>query len=275
MVKNILIIISLSLVFSCNLNQSNKNSTKQDKTKLVIIGLYNFIQSLNIPECSQVGLNYSTEKSQIPTTITWSAIGTAKEIINQQEKLVVISGGSNPIPLATWDSFQPSFPYAKNIDRYLLFQKTFLYRSPNTKVSCTGNDCITQREYKGYTWIELAKSVCVSYIGGKSGNILLPDKGRLVVKPIQKCQILYFQDSIYQLTDNQGNYYVMHAYNSGSPDTTVVLPSGWSLKQITLSAPLTISPFGGGDNCYYNIVGDNLGQGYHQYIYADKTYSSK
>ena len=39
-----------------------------------------------------------------------------------------------------------------------------------------------------------------------------------------------------------------------------------------LKEPLIISPFGGGNECYYNIVGDNLGQGYHQYIFADKFY---
>ena len=30
--------------------------------------------------------------------------------------IVVISGGTNPIPLDKWDDFKPSFPYKKNID---------------------------------------------------------------------------------------------------------------------------------------------------------------
>ena len=83
-----------------------------------------------------------------------------------------------------------------------------------------------------------------------------------------------FADSIYQLTDNKGNYYVMHATETGKPDTTVNLPIGWSLKKVILKEPLIISPFGGGNECYYNIVGDHLGQGYHQYIFADKFYPS-
>lgn len=83
-----------------------------------------------------------------------------------------------------------------------------------------------------------------------------------------------FADSIYQLTDNKGNYYVMHATETGKPDTTVNLPIGWSLKKVILNEPLIISPFGGGNECYYNIVGDHLGQGYHQYIFADKFYLS-
>jgi hypothetical protein len=45
-----------------------------------------------------------------------------------------------------------------------------------------------------------------------------------------------------------------------------------SKKKVILKEPLIISPFGGGNECYYNIVGDNLGQGYHQYIFSDKFY---
>ena len=44
--------------------------------------------------------------------------------------------------------------------------------------------------------------------------------------------------------------------------------------KINLKEPLIISPFGGGNECYFNIVGDHLGQGYHQYIFADKFYPS-
>lgn len=140
-------------------------------------------------------------------------------------------------------------------------------------MNCKKSDCIKQREYKNYTWVELAKPICVDFIGGKT-DILKPEKGHLVIKTIQKCQTLMFKDSIYQLTDNKGNYYVMHAFEKGKPDTTVVLPTGWSLHKVILKEPLIISPFGSGNNCYYNIVGDNLGQGYHQYIFADKFYSS-
>ena len=41
---------------------------------------------------------------------------------------------------------------------------------------------------------------------------------------------------------------------------------------MNLKEPLIISPFGGGNECYFNIVGDHLGQGYHQYIFASKFY---
>ena len=67
----------------------------------------------------------------------------------------------------------------------------------------------------------------------------------------------------------------MHATETGEPSLDVVLPEGWTLKKVVLQEPLIVSPFGGGNDCYFNIVGDHLGQGYHQYIFADKTYPSR
>lgn len=230
-------------------------------------------QSCGLKTAKEVGLHFSTEKSKLPDSLTWKKIGFAKELINQKEMVVVISGGTNPIPLDKWDEFKPSFPYKKNIDRHLLFQQTAFYRSPNTDVNSKELDCIKQREYKNYTWVEMAKPICVDFVGGKT-DILKPEKGHLVIKTIQKCQTVMFTDSIFQLTDNKGNYYVMHSTETGKPDTTATLPSGWTLKKVILKEPLIISPFGGGNECCFNIIGDNLGQGYHQYIFADTNYPS-
>lgn len=237
-----------------------------------ILTVFTF-QFCGLKTSKKVGLHFSTEKSKLPDTLHWKKIGFAKELINQKEKLVVISGGKNPIPLNKWDEFNPSFPYSKNIDRHLLFLQTAFYRSPYTDVNCKDTDCIKQREYKNYTWVELAKPICVDYVGGET-DMLKPEIGHLVIKTIQKCQTILFTDSIFQLTDNNGNYYVMHATETGKPDTAVILPKGWTLKKVILKEPLIISPFGGGNECYYNIVGDNLGQGYHQYIFADTVYPS-
>jgi hypothetical protein len=66
----------------------------------------------------------------------------------------------------------------------------------------------------------------------------------------------------------------MHATKTGKPETTAALPKGWSIKKVMLTAPLIITPFGAVNDCYFNIIGDNLGQGYHQYIFADKIYPS-
>lgn len=232
------------------------------------------VNSCGVKTAKEVGLHFSTERSQLPSTLNWNKIGFAKELINQKEMTVVISGGENPIPLGQWKTFKPSFPYRKNIDRYLLFQQSAFYRSPNTDINCKGAECIKQYEYHSYTWVEIAKPICIDYVGGKT-NMLKPEKGHLVIKTIQKCQTLLFTDSIYQLTDNKGNYYVMHATETGKPVTNVSLPSGWELKKIDLKEPLIISPFGGGNECFYNIIGDNLGQGYHQYIFADSVHPSK
>jgi hypothetical protein len=241
---------------------------------LIISTLTNFLfQYCGLPTSQEIGLKFSTEKSAIPESLSWREIGLAKEMFNQKEKIVVISGGDNPIPLDRWEGFKPSFPWKKNIDRHLLFRKTCFYRSPGTNVNCTGPGCFHQREYKGYSWIELAEPVCIDFIPDRT-DILKPAIGHLVIKTIKKAQALMFTDSIYQLTDNRGNFYVMHAFENNGPDTTAALPEGWTLRKVFLTEPLIVSPFGGGNECYFNIVGDNLGQGYHQYIFADKYYPS-
>lgn len=226
-----------------------------------------------IKTAQQVGLHFSTERSSLPDPLVWKNIGFAKELINQKEQIVVISGGSNPIPLDQWNQFKASFPYQKNKDRHLLFEQTAFYRSPNTAVNCKAADCIRERSYKQFTWIEMAQPICVDFIGGKT-DMLKPARGHLVVKTIQKCQAVRFTDHIFQLSDNKGNYYAMHATENGFPDTNVVLPSGWEIKKVVLQEPLIIAPFGGGNACYFNIVGDHLGQGYHQYIFSNSIYPS-
>lgn len=142
-----------------------------------------FFQSCAIKTAQKVGLHFSTEKSKLPDNLTWKKIGLAKEMINQKEMVVVISGGTNPIPSDKWEVFKPSFPYKKNIDRYLLFQKTAFYRSPNADVNCQDPDCEKERKYKSYTWVEIAKPICIDYVGGKT-DVLKPKKGHLVIKTI-------------------------------------------------------------------------------------------
>jgi hypothetical protein len=235
------------------------------------------IAGLLMPTCSSKGIKYSTIKSQIPATLQWGQIGFAKELINLMEQIVVISGGSKPIPLTSWNDFSPTFPWQKNIDRNLLFNQTSFLRSPGADVNCNGANCIKERTYRGYTWVDIAKPICVTYLPGKT-NVLKPAKGYVVIKTIQKCQVVLFSGFAFQLTDNKGNFYVMHAYETGLPSETAtnsILPSGWTMKRINLSEPLIVQPFGGGNECFYNILGDSLGQGYHQYIYADKFYPNQ
>ena len=168
----------------------------------------NIFNDFLLPRCQKTKTKFLTIKSETPASINYMSIGFAKEIVNIYEKVVVISGGSKAIQISDWKSFSPFFPWQKNIDRNLLFKKTAFLRSPGIDVNCQGSNCIKQREYKGYTWVEIAKPVCVEYVPGMT-NIIKPEKGHVVIKTIIKCQVVYFENYIYQLTDNQGNFFVV------------------------------------------------------------------
>ena len=122
--------------------------------------------------------------------------------------------------------------------------------------------------------MKLANPLAIDFIPTKT-DMLKPAEGHLVVKIIKKCQVVVFEDEIYQLSDDMGNLYVMHATETGTPDLNVILPEGFVLKKLTLSEPLIVLPFGEKEDCYFNIVGDHLGQGYHQYKYAGDYYPNK
>jgi len=55
---------------------------------------------------------------------------------------------------------------------------------------------------------------------------------------------------------------VMHATEIDTPNLDVVLPKGFKLEKVKLDEPLIIAPFGDKEDCYFNIVGDHLGQGF-------------
>jgi len=146
-----------------------------------------------------------------------------------------------------------------------------LLRSPNAKPDCEDKKCIIEREIKGYSWIELADPIAIDFIP-KETDTMKPEEGHLTVKVIKKCQVIVFEDEIYEMSDGKGNKYVMHATETGTPNLNVKLPLGYSIKRVQLDRPLVIVPFGDKGDCYLNIVGDHLGQGYHQYKYATEYY---
>lgn len=233
------------------------------------------ISSCSLPTTEEAGIRYPTKPAfEVPPNIQWNTVGLAKELINIKDKVVILSGGSNPISVTDWDQFKPRWPWQKNIDRFILIDSTTLIRSPGSNFNCKGADCLSERTYKGYTWIDLAEPLAVDFIPSKT-DILKPEKGFLVVKTIKKCQIILFKDEIFQLSDQRGNYYVMHATEAGEPDLNVELPEGWVLKRVKIDEPLIVTPFGDKDDCYFNIVGDHLGQGYHQYKYSDSYYPDR
>ena len=235
---------------------------------------YFLLNSCGFDSVEEAGIKYATKQAfELPTDVEWQQVGTAKELINLKEKVVIISAGNNAIQKDEWDEFKVRLPWKKNIDRNILFDKTLLMRSPDASFDCQGAACKTNREYKGYTWTELANPLAIDFVPSKT-NMLKPDEGHLVVKVIKKCQVVVFENEIYQMSDGKGNLYAMHATETGTPNLDVVLPIGYSIQKIILEEPLVIIPFGEKEDCYLNIVGDHLGQGYHQYQYASDFYPS-
>lgn len=231
-----------------------------------------FVTSCGFDSVEEAGIKYPTTPAfEVPSNTQWQEVGHANELINLKEKLVVISGGDRPIPKELWGDFKARIPWQKNIDRHILFDRTAFLRSPNAPSDCTGSDCLTQLSYQDYSWIELANPLAVDYIPSKT-DMLKPEEGHLVVKVIKKCQIVVFEEEIYQMSDDKGNKYAMHATETGTPNLNVVLPKGFKLEKVQLDEPLVIVPFGDKEDCYFNIVGDHLGQGFHQYEYANKYY---
>ena len=70
-------------------------------------------QSCGIKTAKEAGLHFSTEKSKLPDTLNWKKIGFAKELINTLELIVVISGGTKPIPMTSGKILNHLFPTKK------------------------------------------------------------------------------------------------------------------------------------------------------------------
>ena len=122
------------------------------------------LSGCSFPTAEEAGIKYSAQPAfQVPENIQWREVGLAKELINVKEKMVIISGGSNPLPIHHWKELKVSFPWQKNIDRNILINKTALVRSPNASSNCVQSDCFTEREYKDYSWIELAQPMAVDF----------------------------------------------------------------------------------------------------------------
>jgi len=172
--------------------------------------------SCSFDSVEEAGIKYPTKAAfTVPVNIQWEQVGFAKELINVK------------------DNFKPRLPWQKNIDRHILINKTSFLRSPDAPSNCQGIACKTQIEYKGYSWTKLANPLAIDYIPSKT-DMLKPAEGHLVVKVIKKCQIVIFEEEIYQMADGKGNLYVMHATETGTPDLNVVLPQGFTLRKVRL-----------------------------------------
>jgi hypothetical protein len=231
----------------------------------------------NVPDVETSGISYPTTQSLIgPSNANWSTPSSANEIINNLNYLVYLGAGPQAMPDSVWDDFEFEYPFTRNLDRNLHMDSTIFIKSPNAPANCQGLDCFSFMTYEGYSWLELAQTLTDEYVPCLTDTLNLGvrevPEGHLQVSTIAKCQILQFVDDIYQLTDNEGNYFVMHATENGTQTTDVVLPAGWDLEIVSLNEPLIVTPFGNDEDCYFNIVVDHLGQGYHQFIYSGDVY---
>ena len=135
-------------------------SKKMHKNLNTIVLLAFLLNSCSFPTTKEAGIQYSTKPAfQLPESMEWRAVGLAKELVNVKEKMVIISGGSKPLPLSEWDTFKARLPWQKNMDRHLLINKTMLVRSPGAASNCTVADCLIERTYKDHSWIELIQNI--------------------------------------------------------------------------------------------------------------------
>lgn len=231
-----------------------------------------------LPTIADAGVRFATIPSDGPADgsclVEDSGGDVARELINMQRMLVVAGVGESAMPLDEWAGFEPDLPWLKNLNRNLMYDEDCFYRSPDAPASCSGADCGILQDVAGYTWTELSAVVARDCIASADAGCegAAPAPGALTLTVTRKCHRIVFDAEIYDLSDPSGNRYVMHANATGAPDLSAALPEGWTLERRDLDAPLVVMPFGGGENCYHNILRDDLGQGYHQYVFAGERF---
>ena len=250
---------------------------------VIIIGIivYFAMQSLMIsfPTSEEAGISFSTIASERPESSSCvneagELESIAKEIISTEDFVVSLAFGESIISDEAWADYEPSSPYRKNINRDTMFKEHCFYRSPDAPVNCQGDACAVMRNLDGYTWMELSQvesQDCFADAGADCAANGVDD-GAISVTVTRKCHQIVFEDEIYDLVDPAGNRYVMHATADDAPNLDPELPEGWAISRVEIDEPLEILPFGGGDNCFHNVMRDSLGQGYHQYIFASPVY---
>lgn len=241
--------------------------------------IWNQLQQILAPPTLTV--SYATVRSELPPNVSCAggsteSGGIAKEILNLETDDIFVAGGSNPMSDEVWENYNFRLPILQNSTRNLMFQGSCFYRSPDVPSDCEGDACFSISEIADHTWLKLTTLVGVSCFpseAGCSGETV--EAGYVSINTIAKChQITYEAGTIYELSDGTGNVYVMHATATGTPDLNAALPDGWTLNAREISEPLVLLPFGGGNDCYYNVLRDNLVQSYHQIAYAGERYPS-
>lgn len=241
--------------------------------------LFLFVLTLSctsVPTSTDAKISYATVPSTWPATtecLNKTGVAVAKEVLNGKLRTVVIAAGPNPISDDAWKTYTPSLGNQKNSDRFLLFSKSCFARSPSKLSDCVGEACSDVITMDGFTWVGLSKieaADCVPSVSACDGTTAKP--GGLLVVVTRKCHELIFEGEVTFLNGPRGERAVMHATADGNPTTDVTLPPGWALEKQTLTSPLVVHPFGGGDACFYNVIRDHKLQSYHQLAYASPQY---
>ena len=234
---------------------------------------------LSFDTSEEAGVSFETVQSSRPEDSTClnqagAVGGVAKELVHTLDSVVVINNGERVIADEEWESYSPRLPYIKNEDRNTLFSDHCFYRSPDAPADCQGDECRISREADDLDWLELARVRAQDCLPSQDAgcSALSADPGAISVTVTSKCHQIIFTGEIYDLADPEGNRYVMHATETGTPNLDVALPDGWTLETVVVDEPLEVLPFGGGDDCFHNVLRDNLTQGYHQYVFANDTY---
>lgn len=246
-------------------------------TTITALGAMALTGCFSLPTAREAGISYATVESPWPTTTTClnsaTPTGIAKEVLIGSARTVVIAGGDRPISDVDWTNFSPGLGNTKNSDRHLLFARSCFARSPSKPAACSGTECRDIVDLKDHTWIALSKIEAVDCLPNKdacSGTSVNP--GGLLVVVTRKCHELVFEGQVRMLHGPNGERAVMHATADGHPTTAVRLPAGWTLAEETLTEPLVLHPYGGGEACFYNIIRDELQQSYHQIGFSRGTY---
>lgn len=246
---------------------------------IAIVGGGFFLYINNLMQFKPLSISYATVQTNKPDGASCLGDGDnpgiAKEILNLESDDIFVAGGDKAITDDVWKNFNVSLPYIKNSTRHLMFDLSCFFRSPDAVADCDGESCFTKEVIFDYSWLKLttvAGQSCFPDASGCSGQTVKP--GYVSITTIAKChEITWSGPLIYDLSDGNGNKYIMHATETGQPDIEhVILPTGWTLETRVIDQPLTLLPFGGEDNCYYNVLRDNVVQSYHQYEYSTVQY---
>ena len=254
----------------------NRTGLLSSLTAATALSLASSSACFSIPTAKEAGVSYATIPTPWPDDVdclNGDNPGVAKEVLMGSTRTVVVAGGDHAISDDAWRTYSPSFGNQKNSDRHLLFGPSCFARSPRAGADCVGDDCRTIVELDGYTWVALSQIDAVDCIpagGGCDPGKVQP--GQLAFVVTEKCHELHFSGDAIFLNGPDGERAIMHATSDGNPTTDVDLPDGWTLTREALDGDLVVRPFGGGDDCFYNIIRDEKAQSYHQIAYAGARY---